>query len=121
MHHRTPHDVIGRERAELVLRDGVVLVADVCRPANDGLYPVLLTRQPYGRAIASTVVLAHPSRYASHGYIIVVQDARGCGESSGDFEAFVHEADDGAQSLDSDFHAPRRSVTFPPDHAQGCR
>lgn len=100
MHHRTPHDVIGPERAELVLRDGVVLVADIYRPANDGLYPVLLMRQPYGRAIASTVVLAHPSWYASHGYIIVIQDARGCGESGGDFEAFVHEAEDGAQSLE---------------------
>ncbi|MGK6312352.1 CocE/NonD family hydrolase [Neorhizobium sp. DT-125] len=99
MHHRARHDVIGPERAELVLRDGVVLVADIYRPANDGLYPVLLMRQPYGRAIASTVVLAHPSWYASHGYIVAIQDVRGCGESGGDFEAFVHEAEDGAQTL----------------------
>ncbi|MBP1842805.1 putative CocE/NonD family hydrolase [Rhizobium petrolearium] len=100
MHHRTPHDVIGPERAELVLRDGIVLVADIYRPANQGLYPVLLMRQPYGRAIASTVALAHPSWYASHGYIVVVQDVRGCGDSDGDFEAFVNEVEDGAQSLD---------------------
>ncbi|MCC2611839.1 CocE/NonD family hydrolase [Neorhizobium petrolearium] len=100
MHHRTPHDVIGPERAELVLRDGIVLVADIYRPANEGLYPVLLMRQPYGRAIASTVVLAHPCWYASHGYIVVIQDVRGCGDSGGDFEAFVNEMEDGAQSLD---------------------
>jgi uncharacterized protein len=100
MHHRTLHDVIGPERTELVLRDGVVLVSDIYRPAGDDLHPVLLMRQPYGRAIASTVVLAHPSWYASHGYIVVVQDVRGCGDSGGDFEAFVNEVEDGAQTLD---------------------
>ncbi|MEH2107591.1 MAG: hypothetical protein V7K43_15370 [Nostoc sp.] len=29
-------------------------------------------RQPYGRAIASTVVYAHPTWYAAHGYIVVI-------------------------------------------------
>ena len=37
---------------------------------------VLLMWQPYGRAIASTVVYAHPSWYAAHGYIVVIQDVR---------------------------------------------
>jgi uncharacterized protein len=56
---------------------------------------VLLMRQPYGRAIASTVVYAHPIWYASHGYIVVIQDVRGRGTSGGEFELFRHEADDG--------------------------
>jgi predicted acyl esterase len=46
---------------ETRLADGVVLAADVWRPAGGGRYPVLLLRQPYGRRIASTVVLAHPA------------------------------------------------------------
>jgi putative CocE/NonD family hydrolase len=52
-------------------------------------------RQPYGRAIASTVVYAHPTWYASHGYIVVIQDVRGRGSSGGEFRLFEDESDDG--------------------------
>jgi putative CocE/NonD family hydrolase len=86
-------------RAELRLADGTVLVADIHRPEGTGQHPVLLMRQPYGRRIASTVVLAHPAWYAAHGYVVVVQDVRGTGESTGRFEALVDEAEDGAASL----------------------
>lgn len=93
------HAVRPPARAELRLADGTVLVSDVYRPAGSGTYPVLLMRQPYGRRIASTVVLAHPAWYASQGYVVVVQDVRGTGESTGDFKALEHEAEDGAASL----------------------
>ncbi len=92
--------VEGPERATLDLADGVGLVADVYRPSGPGRHPVLLMRQPYGRRIASTVTLAHPAWYASHGYLVVVQDVRGTGESGGDFDPLVHEAADGAATLD---------------------
>lgn len=81
------------------LPDGVSLVADVYRPAGPGRFPVLLMRQPYGRKIASTVVLAHPSWYASFGYIVVVQDVRGRGDSGGTFQPLRDDAADGAASL----------------------
>ena len=71
------------------------LDADVYYPMGDGPFPVLLMRQPYGRAIASTVVYAHPTWYASHGYIVVIQDVRGRGTSGGEFDLFRHEAEDG--------------------------
>ena len=87
------------ETATLLLPDGVGLVADIWRPAEPGRFPVLLMRQPYGRAIASTVTLAHPAWYASHGYVVAVQDVRGCGASTGTFEVLAHEAVDGAASL----------------------
>lgn len=86
-------------RAELRLADGTVLVSDIYRPEGAGTHPVLLMRQPYGRRIASTVVLAHPAWYAANGYVVVVQDVRGTGDSTGVFEALVHEAEDGAASL----------------------
>ncbi len=73
----------------------ITLDADVYYPDGPGLFPVLLMRQPYGRAIASTVVYAHPTWYASHGYIVVVQDVRGRGSSGGEFRLFEHEAEDG--------------------------
>ncbi|PZV07504.1 MAG: S15 family X-Pro dipeptidyl-peptidase [Leptolyngbya sp.] len=71
------------------------LDADVYYPIGEGPFPVLLMRQPYGRAIASTVVYAHPTWYASHGYIVVIQDVRGRGTSGGEFDLFRHEAGDG--------------------------
>ncbi|WP_191969696.1 CocE/NonD family hydrolase [Neorhizobium galegae] len=97
---RAPYDVASPERGELLLDDGVVLVSDIYCPVGEGTFPVLLMRQPYGRAIASTLVLAHPSWYASHGYIVVIQDVRGCGDSGGVFEAFVSEIADGARTLE---------------------
>jgi len=83
----------------LITRDGVRLDADIYRPAIAGLFPVLLMRQPYGRAIASTVVYAHPSWYAAQGYIVVIQDVRGRGTSAGKFDLFAHEVTDGLETL----------------------
>ncbi|MDB9494853.1 CocE/NonD family hydrolase [Spirulina major CS-329] len=80
-------------------RDGVRLDADVYCPADEGTYPVLLMRQPYGRAIASTVVYAPPQWYASQGYIVVIQDVRGRGTSDGDFDLFRHEVNDGYDAV----------------------
>lgn len=75
------------------------LDADVYVPDGKGPFPVLLMRQPYGRSIASTVVYAHPTWYASHGYIVVIQDVRGRGTSEGTFDLFRHEAQDGYVSV----------------------
>ncbi len=83
----------------MLTRDGVRLDADVYYPDAPGEFPVLLMRQPYGRAIASTVTYAHPIWYASHGYIVVIQDVRGRGSSEGDFHLFAHEIDDGFDSV----------------------
>lgn len=80
-------------------RDRVRLDADVYRPAAEGEFPILLMRQPYGRAIASTVVYAHPTWYAAQGYIVVIQDVRGRGTSEGEFKLFAHEIEDGYDSV----------------------
>ena len=88
-----------KETVSMVTRDGVRLDADVYRPEEEGRFPVLLMRQPYGRAIASTVVYAHPIWYASHGYIVAIQDVRGRGTSEGKFELFTHEISDGFDTV----------------------
>ncbi|MDB5570411.1 MAG: X-Pro dipeptidyl-peptidase family [Hyphomicrobiales bacterium] len=80
-------------------RDGVRLDADVYRPRAPGDYPVLLMRQAYGRRIACTICYAHPSWYAAHGYLVVVQDVRGRGTSEGEFRCGEHEAADGADAV----------------------
>lgn len=96
--------MIQPETREMFTRDGVRLDADVYYPdvLKDqvlGEYPVLLMRQPYGRAIASTVVYAHPSWYAAQGYIVVIQDVRGRGTSCGTFKLFESEIEDGYDAV----------------------
>lgn len=83
----------------MACRDGVRLVSRIWSPQGDGCWPVLLMRQPYGRAIASTITYAHPSWYAAHGFLVVVQDVRGRGASEGEFRGFAQEAADGADTI----------------------
>jgi predicted acyl esterase len=83
----------------MVCPDGVRLATRLWRPAGEGPWPVLLMRQPYGRAIASTVTYAHPRWYADHGFLVAVQDVRGRGDSEGHFMGFQGEAADGAAAV----------------------
>lgn len=82
-----------------LMRDGTRLVADVYQPPGPGPFPVLLMRQPYGRDIASTVVYAHPTWWARQGFLVVIQDVRGRGDSEGEFYPFRHETDDGYDTV----------------------
>ncbi|HIK29289.1 MAG: CocE/NonD family hydrolase [Oscillatoriaceae bacterium SKW80] len=91
--------VLPKETASMLTRDGIRLDADIYRPDAEGKFPVLLMRQPYGRAIASTVVYAHPTWYAAQGYIVVIQDVRGRGTSEGEFKLFANETEDGFDSI----------------------
>ncbi|AUC60378.1 Peptidase S15 [Cyanobacterium sp. HL-69] len=90
---------VSKEVATTKTRDGITLVADIYRPKTEEKLPILLMRQPYGREIASTVVYAHSKWYASQGYIVVIQDVRGRGDSGGEFHLFESEIDDGEDTL----------------------
>lgn len=96
------YTVTSPETVSMATRDGVRLDADLYRPTprNEGeTFPVLLMRQPYGRAIASTVVFAHPAWYAARGYIVVIQDVQGRGTSQGKFRLFENDVADGADAV----------------------
>ncbi|MGB3615025.1 MAG: CocE/NonD family hydrolase [Elainellaceae cyanobacterium] len=90
---------VRKETQSLLTSDGTRLDADIYVPDVAGNFPVLLMRQPYGRAIASTVVYAHPRWYAAQGYIVVIQDVRGRGSSEGEFDLFAHEVSDGGETV----------------------
>jgi uncharacterized protein len=90
---------IKKETVSMYARDRVRLDADIYRPDSDEKFPVLLMRQPYGKAIASTVVYAHPTWYAERGYIVVIQDVRGRGTSEGEFILFANEIEDGFDTV----------------------
>ncbi len=93
------YDVEVTRDVQVPMRDGVVLVADVYRPVRNGEVeaeplPVLLTRTPYDKG-ALTDAPCWPHVFASHGYIAVTQDCRGCFGSGGDVDFLWPEADDG--------------------------
>ncbi len=83
------------------MRDGTVLRADVYRPAEGGPHPVLLCRLPYDKSLPIAVgVMPDPLRATAAGYVFVIQDTRGRFASDGEFEPFVHEAQDGYDSVE---------------------
>ncbi len=91
--------VMGPQTLRMRAGDGVELATDIYRPDAPGKFPALVMRQPYGRRIASTVVLAHPAWYAARGYIVAVQDVRGRGDSGGRFRILEDDIADGAAAL----------------------
>ncbi len=86
----------------VTMSDGTVLRADVFYPTVNGTttpaagpFPVLLQQTPYGKAfIGSPSAL---DAFVNRGYIVVVSDVRGTGDSGGDFDLFAPaQATDGA-------------------------
>jgi uncharacterized protein len=92
-------EVVREVGLEAAMPDGVRLVADAWHPAKGGPWPVLVQRLPYGRSVASSPALPHPSWLARRGYAVVVQDVRGRGDSEGRFAPFVHETEDGVATI----------------------
>ncbi|WP_413105346.1 CocE/NonD family hydrolase [Streptomyces sp. Inha503] len=84
------------------MRDGVMLATDLWRPAGTGPWPVLLGRTPYGRT--STTHLGNPKlpdvrALVDSGYLVVVQDVRGTGESPGLMEPYRFDQSDTVDTL----------------------
>ena len=82
------------------MRDGIVLRANVFRPAGEGRYPVLLTRLPYGKDLPLGSVVLDPVQATRRGYAVVVQDTRGRFMSEGDFETLRGEDPDGFDTVE---------------------
>jgi len=103
MPERETYDVIVEEGVWVPMRDGVRLAADVYRPARRGRavsekLPALLERTPYGKG--------DPDRrrrcryFASHGYVVVAQDCRGCYGSEGELYFLAQEPNDGYDTVE---------------------
>lgn len=92
--------VVLEKNVPVPMRDGVKLYADIYRPDDGGVYPVLLMRTPYNKEDAQTMNYAHPSWYARHGYVVIVQDVRGRWSSEGEFHPYSHEANDGYDTVE---------------------
>jgi len=62
--------------------------------------PALVVRQPYGRREAFCAFPVFGRYYARRGYAFVVQDVRGRWASESEYDPFVHEFDDGCDTVD---------------------
>jgi putative CocE/NonD family hydrolase len=80
------------------MRDNVKLAADIYHPGASGTFPVLLARTPFGKQKKITVEIAQ--KLAQRGYIVIVQDVRGRGESEGKFDPLFDDERDGYDSVE---------------------
>ncbi len=82
----------------VAMSDGTILRADVYfptvagtdTPAN-GLFPVLLQQTPYGKEFivyASAIANTNVDYLVDRGYVVVIADVRGTGDSGGTFDLF---------------------------------
>ncbi len=82
---------------EARMRDGVILRADVYRPALQTRCPVLLQRTLYNKNVSD---LEFALMAAERGYAVVLQDTRGRYASEGDGRPFIHENEDGFDTVE---------------------
>jgi putative CocE/NonD family hydrolase len=87
-----------------VMRDGIVLRANVYRPASGGPWPVLLSRLPYGKdaspGFLGGVLLLDPMQLARRGFVVVIQDTRGRFKSDGEWLPLTFEREDGYDTVE---------------------
>ncbi len=81
-------------------RDGITLYANIFRPADEGKYPVALTRTPYGKDFMTGFPYLDVVRLARCGYIVIIQDVRGRGDSEGGWQIFANEGVDGYDAVE---------------------
>ena len=93
---RAADAVIIEHGAAVKMRDGTILRADIFRPNSPGKFPILLTRTPYDKRHDLDFSLKGVAR----GYVVINQDVRGRYTSDGDWYPFVHESEDGYDTIE---------------------
>ena len=88
------------EQHMVPMRDGVSLAIDLYLPEAAAPCAAVLVRLPYdknGRYCWMPQIARH---FTDRGYVFLVQDVRGKFRSGGEVNAFVHELDDGYDTLE---------------------
>src|ERR1700679_452190 len=91
-----PYAITIERNTSLRMRDGVVLHADIYRPAGPEKFPILLERTPYNK----DSLIGFAARAAAHGYIVIIQDVRGRYTSEGEWYPFKYESQDGFETVE---------------------
>ncbi|TFF84941.1 CocE/NonD family hydrolase, partial [Candidatus Heimdallarchaeota archaeon] len=77
------------------MRDGIKLATDVYLPEEDGSFPFILFRTPYGKAEASSMA----EFYSENGIGFISQDHRGCHASEGEYTLFGSDGPDAQDTI----------------------
>ncbi len=85
---------------DIPMRDGVVLRADIRRPAAEGKYPVLIFRTPYDKEEGDPDNEKTFNAAVQRGYAVVIQDVRGRFASDGEFVPYENEGRDGYDTIE---------------------
>jgi putative CocE/NonD family hydrolase len=85
------------------MRDGMKLVSDMWIPEGNGPFPTILVRTPYERTM-ELIPSGRPPEvgeyFARHGYVWMIQDTRGRGDSEGSFHFFRDDGPDGYDAIE---------------------
>jgi uncharacterized protein len=93
------HEGVLRKDMAVKMRDGVVLRADVWLPKEDGRFPTLVYRTPYGKGDATKEWTTF-AKAVKRGYAVVIQDVRGRYASDGEFAPYQNEGRDGYDTIE---------------------
>jgi putative CocE/NonD family hydrolase len=96
-------DEISVERdVSVEMRDDVELATDIYRPRGAESCPTIVHRNPYDKSNAGSVagLIVNPLDAVQEGFAVVVQDTRGRFKSEGEWDPFVHEAEDGYDTVE---------------------
>ena len=88
------------EQVMVPMRDGAGLATDVYLPQSPGRLPTMLVRLPYDKCARYTFMPQIAPFVTDRGYAFVVQDVRGKFRSEGETLPFLHEVEDGYDTLE---------------------
>jgi len=86
--------IVASQNVMIPMRDGVRLATDIYRPADDdgnaldGQFPVLVGRTSYDKSNPVIWIDAVAKAFVPRGYVVVLQDLRGRGDSEGTGDYF---------------------------------
>lgn len=91
-------------------RDGTILTLDLLAPRAPGAYPVVLIRTPYDKVSlrelqpGTKAGLPYDHEFVmglvARGYVVAIQDVRGRFNSDGEWHPYVHEQEDGFDTVE---------------------
>ena len=84
------------------MRDKTKLSADIYLPKKEDSYPTILIRTPYNKALADET--KHGTRdvefFTRNGFVVVLQDVSGRGDSDGEWIPMFNEGLDGYDTVE---------------------
>jgi len=90
-------DITRRYNVRIPLRDGVTLSANITLPTELPA-PAVVVRTPYGKS--GEMQSKRAAMFASGGYVAVLVDVRGRGDSDGEFAPYRNDGPDGADVIE---------------------